>query len=53
MKVYLVLAWYDYYPSSDNCKGVFQKEEDAEDYLTGFKMTSTYDRYEIVEKELT
>jgi uncharacterized protein YjaG (DUF416 family) len=29
MEVYSVLAWHDYYPSSDNCRGLYKSLHDA------------------------
>ena len=54
MKVYAVLAYDDYYPGKDNCKGLFRRLEDAQTFLKEHKETSKYfyDNYDIVEKEI-
>ena len=54
MKVYAVLAYDNYYPGPDNCRGLFRSFEDAQAFLVEHKATSryTYDYYDIVEKEV-
>lgn len=57
MKVYVVLAWDDFYPSPDNSLGYFLKRQDAEDFLKTFKENIgecnwKHQHYEIVIKQV-
>lgn len=54
MKVYLVNAWYDYYPSSDNTVAVFSKLEDAKEFILKRFREERYhpDHMDIFEKEV-
>ncbi len=52
MKIYLVLAYDQYYPLADNVKGAYAYKEDAEEFLTSLRKTQDWDHYRIVEKEM-
>jgi hypothetical protein len=52
MKVYLVLAYDQYYPKADNVKGVFASEGGAEGFMTTLRKTRDWEYYRIVEKEM-
>jgi hypothetical protein len=50
MKVYLVNAWYNYYPSPDNTKGIFLSEDDAIKFKFKYEEENKPDWCEILEK---
>lgn len=50
MKIYLVLAYDQYYPVGDNVKGIYDSEDDAVEFAASLSSyTHGYRRYEIVE----
>jgi hypothetical protein len=56
MKIYLVLAYDQYYPNGDNVKGVFTDEDDAVELaasLSAYKPgCRRYEIVDIVEKDI-
>lgn len=52
MKVYLVLAGYDYYPGWDNVKFVTTSEERAEESAVRLRSKGKYDWVDISVKEV-
>lgn len=52
MKIYLVLAYDQYYPLADNVKGVYANRDDAEEFMTTLRKTQDWEYYRIVEKEM-
>ena len=55
-KVYSVISWDNYYPESDNTRGLFANYEDAKDFhdaiIENDKPHYSCDHYKIVEREV-
>jgi len=50
MKMYWVLAYYDYYPDVDNYKASFMTREEALEYIVNERNKGgSYDKYEVID----
>ena len=52
MKVFVVLAYDDYYPAGDNIKRIYAREEDVPSLSELLKVWKGWKNVEVVEKEL-
>jgi len=52
MCIWVVIAWDNYYPSPDNTKGYYMKEEDAKKHYEWLLTTKMYDFYDYRQVEV-